>query len=83
MKTESAPDILVPPGLLAEVQAAAEEEHREPGDLVRDALERYLREKRWRKLFAYGEQRAKELGLTEADIPRLIAEVREEKRQGR
>jgi hypothetical protein len=83
MKSEIAPETLVPPGLLPEIQAAAEEEHREPGELVRDALERYLREKRWKKLFAYGEQRAKELGLTEADIPRLIAEVREEKRQGR
>jgi hypothetical protein len=65
-----------PPGLLAEVRAAAEEEHRAPGDLVREAIERYLREKRWQKVFAYGEQRAKELGLTEADIPRMIAEVR-------
>jgi hypothetical protein len=81
MKTERPTDTLLPPGLLAEVQAAAEEEHREPRELVGEAVERYLREKRWKKLFAFGEQRAKELGLTEADIPRLIAEVRQEKRR--
>jgi hypothetical protein len=83
MKTERPIDTLLPPGLLAEVQAAALEEHRSPGELVREAIERYLREKRWQKVFAYGEQRAKELGLTEADIPRMIAEVRQEQRQGR
>lgn len=81
MKTESALDTLVPPGLLAEVQAAAEEEHREPRELVREALERYMDDREWQKLFAYGEQRVKELGLTEADIPRLIAEVRQERRR--
>jgi Ribbon-helix-helix protein, copG family len=37
----------IPPALLAEVEAAAEEEHRPVADVVREALERYLAE--WRK----------------------------------
>jgi hypothetical protein len=51
--------------------------------VLQDAVKRYMREKRWQKIYAYGEARAKELGLTEEDIPRLIAETRNELRQGR
>ncbi len=32
----------LPPALLAEVEAAADEDHRAVSDVVRDALERYL-----------------------------------------
>lgn len=69
----------IPPSLLAQVQPAAEEDHRPTRDLLCEALERYLRERQWQKVFAYGEQRARELGLTEDDIPRLIAESRQER----
>ena len=37
---------VLPPALLAEVEAAADEEHRAPGDVVREALERYLVERK-------------------------------------
>jgi predicted transcriptional regulator len=72
--------LAIPPALLAQVQAAADEEHRPPGEVLREAVERYLRERRWQKIFAYGEERAQALGLTETDIPRLIAEYRQEQR---
>jgi predicted transcriptional regulator len=47
MKSEAPADTLVPPDLLAEIQAAAAEEHRAPSDLVGEAIERYLSERRW------------------------------------
>lgn len=47
MKSEIPTDTLVPPGLLSELQTAAEEEHRAPGELVGEAVERYLLERRW------------------------------------
>ena len=81
MKTQGLTDTLVPPNLLAEVQAAADEEHRAPAELVRDAIERYLDERQWSKLLAYGHERSRALGLTEADVPRLIAEARREQRR--
>ena len=40
-------DNLVPSGLLLEIEAAAEEEHRSPSELVGEAIERYLSERRW------------------------------------
>ena len=54
---------LIPPGLLPKIRAAAAEEHREPAEVVREALERYMEDREWRKLFEYGESRAKALGL--------------------
>ena len=47
MKSATQSDTLVPSGLLPEIQAAAEEEHRAPGELVGEAVERYLLERRW------------------------------------
>lgn len=81
MRSRHPTDTFVPPGLLAEIEAAAEEEHRAPGELVREAIERYMDEREWHKLVAYGQERARTLGLTDADIPRLIAEARQEKRR--
>jgi len=79
MKTISDTEsVKMPSSLLAEVQAAANEEHRSRDELVREAIERYLRDRRWQRLLAYGEQQARSLGLTDADVPRLIEEYRQE-----
>jgi len=75
--------IELPSSLLSEVQAAADEEHRSSDELVREAVERYLKSRRWQQILAYGEERARSLGLSEADIPRLIEEYRQERRQSR
>jgi hypothetical protein len=71
------------PSLLTEIQAAADEERRTVTELLREAVEHYLENRRWQRLIAFGQEQARSLGLTEADVPRLIAEYREEKRQGR
>lgn len=76
MKIEATPEALIPLAMLPEIQAMAAEDHCAPGDVVREALERYMEDREWSKLFAYGEERAKALGLTEDDVPRLIAEIR-------
>jgi metal-responsive CopG/Arc/MetJ family transcriptional regulator len=73
----------LPPALLAEVEAFADREHRPVADVLQDAVERYVREKRWQTLHDKANARAKALGLTEEDVPRLIAETRKELRQGR
>lgn len=80
MKTQGPTDAFGPSGLLAEIQAAADEEQQALAELVREAIERYMDEREWRKLLAYGQERALTLGLTEADVPRLITEARREQR---
>jgi metal-responsive CopG/Arc/MetJ family transcriptional regulator len=84
MKTENdSESVKMPSSLLAEIQAAAKEEQRTSDELVREAVERYLKDRRWQRLLAYGEQQARSLGLTDADVPRLIEEYRQEHRQSR
>jgi hypothetical protein len=73
----------VPADLLAKAQAVADEEHRTIDELVREAVERYLSDRRWQHILAVGEERAKASGFTEDDVPGLIAEVRKERRQER
>ena len=75
--------ITIPPSLIAEIQAAADEEKRPAEEMLREAIEHYLENRRWQQLISYGQQRARELGLTEADVPRLIAELRRERVQAR
>jgi predicted transcriptional regulator len=47
MKSRTSPDSLISPDLLPAIRAAAEEERRAPRDLVTEAVERYLSERRW------------------------------------
>ena len=49
-------------------------------ELVREALRRYESLESLRELQAYGERRARGLGITEEDVDRLIHEDRVEKR---
>jgi metal-responsive CopG/Arc/MetJ family transcriptional regulator len=81
MKTSGDKDaVSVPSALLAEIQAAALEEQRSTDDLVQDAVQRYLENRRWQRLLAFGEAQARSLGLAESDVQRLIAESRQERR---
>lgn len=80
--TSDTESVNMPSSLLAEVQAAANEEHRSRDEVMREAIERYLKNRRWLRLLAYGERQAQSLGLTDADVPRLIEEYRRE-HQGR
>ncbi|MBV8358029.1 MAG: hypothetical protein JO189_08850 [Deltaproteobacteria bacterium] len=75
--------IAIPPALLVEIKAVADQDKRSAEDVLREAIEHYLRNRRWQRIFAYGEQRARTLGLSEEDVPRLIAESRQEQRRDR
>src|SRR5262249_39608904 len=50
-------------------------------ELVREALRRYIEDREWEAGRSYGSARARALGITEADVDRLIHEHRQEKRQ--
>ena len=66
------------PEFLEEIERVAKEERRTKSELVREALRRYLADKELRRLQRYGLQKARELGLKEEDVPRLIEEYRAE-----
>ena len=71
---DAAINISLPEPLLAEIQSAAQAEHRSIDEVLTDAARRYVEERSWTKLLDYGGERAKTLGLKESDIDRLVAE---------
>ena len=71
--------ISLPERLLVEIEGIARAQERTVSDLTSELLERYLREQEWRKLQAYGRERARALGIEEGDVDRLVAESRAER----
>lgn len=63
---------------LEEAEKVAKEENRTRSELIREALRRYIAERELRRLQRYGMKKAKELGLKEEDVQRLIDEYRAE-----
>ncbi len=68
----------VPPEMLEELERVAKAESRTKSELFREALREYVSRRRWRELQAYGRERAQRMGITEADVERLIEEFRRE-----
>jgi hypothetical protein len=48
-------------------------------DVLSEAVGRYIKDQQWTALKRYGRAKSSELGLTGADVPRLIAESRAER----
>ena len=76
----AANNISLPEPLLAEIQNAAQAEHRTVDEVLTDAVQRSVEDRSWTKLLDYGAEQAKALGVNEPDIERLIAESRAEQR---
>jgi hypothetical protein len=67
--------LVLPAALMAEVEAAAEQEHRPVADLLREFVERGLDERRWQAHSGKELQRALEIGLSDADDGQRISEA--------
>lgn len=80
MEMAAANNISLPDPLLAEIKSAAQAEHRSVDEVLADAVKRYLEDRSWASLLSRGQEHAKNLGIEEADVDRLIAEYRTEKR---
>ena len=48
-------------------------------EVLGEAVDKYIKDKQWAALKQYGRAKSREMGLTEADVPRLIAESRSER----
>jgi hypothetical protein len=67
--------------LLREVERLAEREGKTVGELLQEAVRRYLIQAQLHELQRYGRQQSEKLGLTENDVEPLIHEYRREKRE--
>jgi hypothetical protein len=71
----------ISPELFARVTEEAAAEGTTADEIANEAVKRYLAVRRVDRLQRYGQKRAEELGITEDDVPRLIAESRAERRR--
>jgi predicted transcriptional regulator len=64
---------------MAEIEKIARDQNRSVGEVLADAVERYVKDKQWEAVKRYGRAKSGERGLTDADVPRLVSEVRSER----
>jgi len=71
----------LPSGMIEEIQRLEKEERKKRSELLKEALKRYIEDKEWKRIFKYGESRAKRLGIKKEDVEKLVDEVREERKK--
>ena len=76
MRTTKTLSITLPPEMLARAAEMARREHRTMSELVREALREYERNRQWDEMNAFGQAKARELGLSEADVGPAVRAVR-------
>ena len=83
MATGQTENLSLPDGLQTEIEKVARAQERTVNEVLAEAVDRYIREEQWQTLKSYGRQKARERGIKEGDVLRLIAESRREHEQGR
>jgi len=58
----------LPPEMADKIEELMKEEGRTRSELLREALRRYAEEQEWKKIYRYGEIKAKERGISEDQI---------------
>jgi response regulator RpfG family c-di-GMP phosphodiesterase len=66
--------------MLKRAKTLARKENRTLSELMREAYREYESAKRWARINAYGQAKAAALGITEADVPRIVKEWRREQK---
>ncbi len=82
MATGQTGNLSLPDGLQTEIEKVARAQERTVNEVLAEAVDRYIRDKQWQDLKSYGRQKARERGIKEGDVLRLIAESRREHEQG-
>ena len=77
MRTSKILSLSLPPDLLREAERVAKKEGRTKSELFREAVRRYIEERRWTELRRYGAKQARKLGIRETDVEGVIAEYRQ------
>jgi CopG family transcriptional regulator / antitoxin EndoAI len=80
MKTSKTLSVTLPPEMLKRARLMARKESRTMSELVREALRHYERRSWWDEVNTYGQAKAKERGIHEEDVSRVIDEARAEQR---
>jgi fructose-1,6-bisphosphatase/sedoheptulose 1,7-bisphosphatase-like protein len=69
-------ELVLPERLQTEIEKVAHAQERPVNEVLAEAVDRYIKEKQWLSLKRYGREKARERGIGEGDVDRLIAESR-------
>ena len=64
--------VSLPPEMADKIGELMKEEGRTRSELLREALRRYVEEQEWKKIYRYGEMKAREKGITEDQVESII-----------
>ena len=78
MASRQTENLSLPERLLTEIEKVARAQERTVNEVVAEAVDRYIKDKQWASLKSYGRQKARERGIGEGDVDRLIAESRKD-----
>lgn len=81
MRNTKTLSVTLPPEMLSRAEKLARKENRTMSELVREALRHYERQRWWEESVAYGQARARALGIREQDVEGLIHQARNENRK--
>ena len=73
-------NVALPDDLLLAVTEIAKAEGKTPEELIESATRRYIARERLERLVLRNEQRVRELGISEDDVPDIVTEWRRERR---
>jgi CopG family transcriptional regulator/antitoxin EndoAI len=77
LRTAKTMSLSLPPELLKQAEKLAKKENRTRSELFREALRRYIADRKWEALQSELAVRAKNLGIeTDTDIERTVDEIR-------
>ena len=62
----------LPPEMVDKIEELMKEEGRTRSEFLREALRRYAEEQEWKRIYRYGEMKAREKGITEDQIEDII-----------
>jgi len=71
-RTTKTISLSVPPEMAEEIKELMKEEGRTRSELIREALRHYVEEREWRKIYRYGEMKAREKGIIEDQVEDIV-----------
>jgi hypothetical protein len=75
-------NVQLPPEIWSRISQAATAEGKSVDEIIEEAASRLLQVRALRSFVAENQELALQRGLTESDVPRLIAETREHRSKG-
>lgn len=77
MRTTKIMTLSLPPKMVKEIDKIVQEENRTKSELFREALRKYINDKRWLQIRQWGLKASREFGIsTEEDVDTLIHQYR-------